>query len=40
VLGRTVLPLARQAGSRSAIEDDLPEQLAGFADEAGVRQIL
>jgi succinate-acetate transporter protein len=40
VLGRTVLPLARRAGSRSAIEDDLPEQLASLADEAGVRRIL
>lgn len=39
-LGRTILPLARRGGSRSAIEDDLPAQLGGLADEAGVRQIL
>jgi uncharacterized protein len=40
ILGRTVLPLARRAGSRAAIEEDLPAQLAGIADEAGVRQVL
>ncbi len=39
-LGRTVLPLARRAASREAIEESLPAQLRTVADEAGVRHTL
>ena len=39
-LGHTVLPLARRGDARVAIEGDLPEQLEGLEDEAGVRQSL
>jgi uncharacterized protein len=38
--GRAVLPLARRGSSREAIEGDLGTQLAGLADEPGVRKHL
>lgn len=40
ILGHTVLPLARRAGSREAIEESLATQLSTVADEAGVRHTL
>jgi succinate-acetate transporter protein len=38
--GHAVLPLARRGSSREAIEGDLDTQLAGLADEPGVRKHL
>ena len=38
--GRAVLPLGRRGSSREAIEEGLAVQLAGLADEAGVRKHL
>lgn len=37
---RTVLPTGRHAGGRAAMEDDLSEQVAHVATEAGVRRQL
>jgi succinate-acetate transporter protein len=38
--GRAVLPIGRRGSSAEAIEGDLPAQLAGLADEPGVRKHL
>jgi succinate-acetate transporter protein len=38
--GRAILPLGRRGSSREAIEEGLDVQLAGLADEAGVRKHL
>jgi hypothetical protein len=40
VHGRAVLPLGRRGSSREAIEGDMTAQLAGLADEPGVRKHL
>jgi succinate-acetate transporter protein len=40
VRGRAVLPLGRRGSSREAIEGDMAAQLAGLADEPGVRKHL
>jgi succinate-acetate transporter protein len=37
---RTVLPVFRRGASRESLEGDLQAQLAGLADEAGVRKTL
>ena len=38
--GHAVLPIGRRGESREAIEGDLTPQLAGIADEPGVRKSL
>lgn len=38
--GRAILPLGRRGSSREAIEEGLESQLAGLADEPGVRKHL
>ena len=40
VLGHQVLPVFRRGASKDAIEGGLDAQLAGLADEAGVRKAL
>ena len=40
VLGGQVLPVFRRGASKESIEGGLDTQLAGLADEAGVRKAL